>query len=509
MKKNIIKTFSFMFVAMLLAKILGLLRNIVFANFYGTGFEATAFLTASRIPLQLLDITLGAAISSAFIPVFNEHLQSKSKEEAIKFSNNFLNIIVLISFILTILGIVFAPYVVKLIAPNLNIQTFNLTVSLIKILFPIMILTATAYVFVGFLQSLDEFNIPAIISVLSNGVLILYLLIFNNKFGITGVAVAMLIGWSMQILIQLPTARKRGFKYIFYINFKDDGFIKVIHLALPILICSWVQPINNIINISLASGLEDGRAVPAIDYAYSLFLITVGVFSYTLSNIIFPELSKLNTDKQDDKFTAIINKAIKLSIFFLIPISVIVAFLSKDIVKIIYERGEFGPESTILTSTSLMIYSIGIIGYGIQEILNKSFYAMQDAKTPMKISLFIILLNIILSIIFVKSLGYIGLPLAASITSIINSILLIFFINRKHRGIVNKDTSIYIEKTLFAIAIVALVLTLLDRINLYGIFRILILAGAGLITYFLITYLFKVEETKVAIEIIKNRFPNK
>jgi putative peptidoglycan lipid II flippase len=498
-----------MFVAMLLAKILGLLRNIVFANFYGTGYEATAFFTASRIPLQLLDISLGAAISSAFIPVFNESLQKKSKEEAIKFSNNFLNIVIIISSVLTILGIVFAPYVVKLIAPNLDEQTFIQTVSLIKILFPIMVLTAVTYVFVGFLQSLDEFNIPAIISVLSNGILILYLLLFNDRFGIQGVAIAMLIGWATQILIQLPSAIKKGFKYNFYINFKDEGIKKVVLLAFPILISTWVQPINNIVNIRLASGLEGGQAVSAIEYAYTLYLLMVGVFSFTLSNIIFPELSKLSADKQKEKFTSILHRSIKVSIYFILPIAAIVAILSSDFVKLIYERGEFGRESTILTAAALTIYSIGMIGYAIQEILNKSFYAMQDAKTPMKVSIGIIALNVILSVIFVKIIGYIGLPLAASITSIINAILLTYFINNKNQGIVNKDTFIYLAKVVISIIIMGIIMILISKTNIYGITKVIAVSVVGFVIYILCTYIFKIEETKFASEMIKNRFLKK
>lgn len=193
MKKNIVKTFAFMFSAIFLAKILGLIRTIVFAGCYATGTEANAFLTASRIPLQLLDMSLGAAISSTFIPVFNEFLRKDGKERAIKFANNFLNVIIVISLILTLLGIIFAPQLVSLIAPDLNAETTDLTIKLMKILFPILLLTAVAYVFVGFLQSMDEFNIPSIISVVSNGILILYLLMIGDKFGIKGVALAMLV----------------------------------------------------------------------------------------------------------------------------------------------------------------------------------------------------------------------------------------------------------------------------------------------------------------------------
>ena len=282
MKKNLIKTFTFMFSAMFLAKILGLVRNMVFASCYGTGAAATAFFTASRIPLQLLDLTLGAAISSTFIPVFNEYIQKKGQEKAIAFANNFLNVIIIISLLLSILGTIFAGPIVKLIAPELDVETMNLTVELSRTLFPVLFFTAVAYVFVGFLQSLDEFNIPAIISVVSNGILILYLLVFNNKFGVQGAAIAMLIGWGTQIIVQLPAAIKKGFKYSFKVDFKDEGLKKIVKLALPILISSWVQPINNIVNLRLASGLEGGEAVSAIEYAYTIFNCCWCIFIYTL-----------------------------------------------------------------------------------------------------------------------------------------------------------------------------------------------------------------------------------
>lgn len=506
MKKNIIKTFSFMFIAMFLAKILGLVRNMVFANFYGTGFEATAFFTASRIPLQLLDITLGAAISSTFIPVFNEYMQKKGKESAIAFANNFLNVIILISLVLSVLGIIFAGPIVKLIAPDLDIATMNLTIELSKILFPVMLFTAVAYVFVGFLQSMDEFNIPAIISIVSNGILILYLMIFNDKFGVKGASIAMLIGWGTQILVQLPSAIKKGFKYSFKINFKDEGLKKVVKLALPILISSWVQPINNIINLRLASGLEDGQAVSAIEYAYTLYLIVVGVFSYTLSNIIFPELSKLSADNQEDEFREIIKKAIKISIFFIIPMSVGIAVLSSDVIKLIYERGEFTVNSTMLTSSALMCYAIGMLGYGLMEILNKAFYAKQDAKTPMYTSAVAIVLNVIFSIGFVKTIGYTGLPLAASITSILTAIIMLWRIEKKVNKLIDKNTFKELAKALISAGFMGVIIYVISNyIEMNLILSLGISVIIGVLVYLSLGVILKSETVLDGINILKKK----
>ena len=504
MKKGIIKTFTFMFSAIFLAKVLGLVRNIVFANFYGTGFEATAFFTASRIPLQLLDMTLGAAISSTFIPIFNEYLQKDGKKRAIQFANNFLNVIIVVSLLLTILGIIFAPQIVSIIAPDLESQTLELTVQLIKILFPIMIFTAVAYVSVGFLQSMDEFRIPSIISVVANGILILYLAIFNNKFGIKGVAIAMLVGWATQILVHIPAVIKKGFKYKFSIDFKDEGLKKILKLAPPILISTWVQPINNIVNIRLASGLQDGQAVSALEYSYNLYLIIVGVFSYTLSNIIFPELSKLTADNNKSMIVEILNKSIKISLFLIIPMSVGIGVLSNDIIKLIYERGEFTATSTYLTGGALTYYAIGMIGYGLMEILNKAFYAMQDSKTPMKISALAIIMNILLSIGLVKVNDYLGLPLAASITSIITAILMIYAINKKMNGIVDKKTTVECAKTIVSALIMGVVVYLIAKINIkHQIITLAVSALSGVIVYFITMLVLKSETIDEFKKIIK------
>lgn len=164
MKKNIIKTFSTVFFITLMSKMLGLLRDIVFANFYGNGFEADAYFAALKIPTQIVDLVLSGAIVSTFVPVFNDIMQKEGKEKANSFANNFINVIALIATLISVIGILFAPQIVKLIAGGFDNVTYNLTVELIRITFPMVIFTAMAFSFVGFLQSYGEYNIPAMIS---------------------------------------------------------------------------------------------------------------------------------------------------------------------------------------------------------------------------------------------------------------------------------------------------------------------------------------------------------
>ena len=504
MKKNIIKTFSSVFIITLIAKVLGLLRDIVFANFYGTGFEATAYFTAIKIPTQIVDLVLSSAIVSTFVPVFNEIMQKDGKDKANLFAGNFINVITLVATVISIVGIVFAPQIVNFLAGGFDIQTYNLTVELIRITFPMIIFTAMAFSFVGFLQSYGEFNIPAMISGISNLVVIAFLLLFNNKTGIHGVAACMLVAWLLQLLIQLPFAKRFGYKLNKKIDFKDDNLKKVFLLSIPILISTAVLPINNLVSTRLASGMDEG-AVAALEYAYKLYVVISGVFTYAVGNIIFPELSRASSDEKSAEFKDIIIKALKLLTFILIPLTLGIIIYRQDIVSVMYERGEFSEISTLQTSGALLYYAIGIIGAGIVEVMNKSFYAKQDTKTPLKVGICIIVANVILSIVLGNTrMTFNGLALATSITALLNAGILTFIANKKEKGIINRELLTYILKIVFSAVGMATIVVFVNVILkdvitgslMLDILRMVIGASVGVISYFVITTILKVNEFK-------------
>lgn len=504
MKKNIIKTFSSVFIITLIAKVLGLLRDIVFANFYGTGFEATAYFTAIKIPTQIVDLILSSAIVSTFVPVFNEIMQKDGKEKANLFAGNFINVITIIATVISVIGIVFAPQIVSILAGGFDTNTYNLTVELIRITFPMIIFTAMAFSFVGFLQSYGEFNVPAMISGISNLVVIVFLLLFNNTTGIHGVAACILVAWVLQLIIQLPFARKYGYKLNKKIDFKDKDLKKVFLLSIPILISTAVLPINNLVSTRLASGMSDG-AVAALEYAYKLYIVISGVFTYAVGNIIFPELARASSDRKSDEFNELIIKAIKLLAFILIPLTLGIIIYRQDIVCVMYERGEFTSLSTLQTSGALLYYAIGIIGAGVVEVMNKSFYAKQDTKTPLKVGLVIIVINIILSIFLGNTaMTFNGLALATSITALLNATILTFIANKKQKGIINKDLLLYITKIAISAIIMAVIVYLFNILLkniitgslMSDILRMFIGASVGILCYFIVTIALKVNEFK-------------
>ena len=209
-KNNAVKAVSFMMIITLIGKILGLVREQFLAWNYSIGPQANAFSTASLIPRIFFDVVFASAISASFIPVFNEYMQKKGKEEAFRLSNNFITMVGILTTILTMLGIIFAPQLTSCFASGFNAETAALCTSLLRILFPATIFTGLAFSFVGILQSMDEFNIPAAMSIASNAVIIIYYIFFNKRFGIYGLTIAFLIGWAMQALMQIPALLKES-----------------------------------------------------------------------------------------------------------------------------------------------------------------------------------------------------------------------------------------------------------------------------------------------------------
>lgn len=431
--KKLLKTAGFMVVATLAAKICGMLRDILIASVYSTGSKAVAFYTACRIPLLLFDFVIGGVISSTFIPVFNAYLEKEGKRRAMQFANLYINTVLLITVVITALGLVFAPQLIHAIAPDIPIETQELAQVLSNIMFPMIIFTGLAYSFVGILQSFGEFNIPSLISLVSNGSLILYFILFQDKFGIYGLAVAMLIGWGLQALIQIPSLKKFGYSYRPYLSFRDAGIRKAGKLALPMLVSTWVQPLCTVINMRLASGVNDGAGIAALEYANKIYVIMTGLFSFVVTNLIFPHLSRASVAEKQEEVHTMVMTALKSITFIILPIMTGFMILAKPITSLIYERGAFGSDDVSMTSSALMFYSFGMLALAFCELLNKSFFAMHDSATPMKTSLVGMVCNIIFSIVLSKLMGFGGLALATALSSVVNAVAL-FVCMRKKQG---------------------------------------------------------------------------
>ncbi len=432
--KKAARTVILMAVIILLAKFMGLLRETMVAGIYGQGMESDILNTATQIPLLFFDMVLGVAILSTFVPVFNKRLAAEGEQSAFAFANSFMTAVLTIAALAALLGILLAEPLVRLMTPGYADVPGKLeqTAQLLRILFPSILFTAAAYIAVGILQSYGQFTVPSLISVVSNGVMILYLILFGNRLGLVGVAVSMVVAWALQLLIQLPWLKKFGFAW--KVSFRNDpGLTEAAGIALPVLISSWVQPLCNVINMAFGSSLGDG-AVSALNWGNKIYIIMVGVVAYAITNFIFPKLSRMGEDEAG--FAQMTRESLSWMLLVITLVSGLFLALSEPIIRVVFERGAFTEDSTRITATALFYYSIGMVGYGTCEVLNKSFYAISDGKTPMLVSLVGILVNFLTAWLLagVLKMGVGGLALASAVSSLGMAGLLLYRMNRSRKG---------------------------------------------------------------------------
>ncbi len=386
-KKNLTGTAVMMGIMILAAKVCGLLRDMLITAAYGTGSAAIAYETASKLPVTLFDLVIGGVVTAAFVPVFNELLVRDGQEKALSFAQSYTRFILLITAVLTILGITFASPLVQWMAPGLDHATHTLATKLTRILFPMIVFTGLAFTFVGYLQSMGEFRIPAIISLVANGIMVAYLLTLNRYFGIVGLAVAMLLGWSAQAFVQLPSLRRLGYRYKCFAPLATPPLKKAIATTLPILIGTWVSPVCNLINTRLASSIDGGRGLTVLGYANRLYVILVGLFSFVATNLIFPMLSRAAANGDTAESTRLTRQSIKTLCFIIVPLTAGVFLLAEPFVALLYERNAFTHDDTLLTAEALRFYTLAMTASAVNEVLTKSFFAAQKPKLPMLSSL--------------------------------------------------------------------------------------------------------------------------
>ncbi len=511
-KKNGIFIYLVLVSAVLLTKVLGLLRGILLSQNYGTGIEASAFTAVSNLPLILFDVTFGTAISSAFVPVFNEKISTKGEKEANRFASVFLNIVLVFSFILVVFGIIFPKYAVMLVASGFGGKTdvMQLASSLMQIIMPIMSFACCTFIFIGILQSYGEFIAPALVSLFSNLSMILYFLFLNGKFGIKGLAVAFVFGWALQFIFLLPFLKKKKFSYSFALDFKSPDIKKVAILTLPLFVAALAQPINQLISSNLSSSVSDS-GVATVNYAYTAYYIVAGVFSYALTNMFFPEMSRRFAQKDVEGATHICRDMLSNITAIIMPIMAFMGASSFPIIKLLYQRGEFTSQDTLSVSVLLAVYVFGMIFLSWQDIFNKYFYSMQKSVIPMICAAVGIACNLIFSIILTSKFGLLGLALSTVIAGAVMTVCLSVFSFKITKSIFTKRFIVELLKLTFSGACVFVICKLLtDLFNFNGSFLyealcIILIFVVDVVVYLLLLFVLKSDNLTKIINLFKKR----
>lgn len=517
MSKKTKTTALVLMLIILTSKITGFFRDIVLAQTFGAGEITDAYLTALNIPVVLFD-GISAALGTTFIPIYFKIKSSKGQEEVNKFTSNILNIVILISLIFVLLGVIFAPYIVKIFAVGFKGDVFDLTVNYSKILIFSMVFIAINGLVSSYLVASGNVYISGAITIPFN-IFVIIAIIFASVTESYVMVYGTLIAYIAQLLFQLPLLIKKGYKHRLTVNLRDENIRQILFLVIPVFIGSYINQINAVVNRTLASTLDSG-SITALNYANKLNMFAVGVIAVAISTIMYPILSKLASEGNKKLFKINISKSINMIVIIMLPIMVVMTTFSTEIVKVLFEEGSFNSHDTYLTSTALFFYSIGILSYGLKELLAKSFYSLQDTKTPVRNATISVVINIVFSIILVNIMGIGGLALASSISATVTTMLLLISLRKK----IGKIGFSYILKTFIKGAIASIVMYIIMRIAynyifIYGsrfalesrkfiAFNCFISVILGMSTYLIVVFALKVKEVKEIFDAILFKLKN-
>ena len=509
MSKVATATISLM-LATIIAKVLGFGRELVLASSYGASMYSDAYLTAMNIPLVLFTI-IGTTLGTVLIPMYFEVNSDLGEKKALNFTNNVFNIVIAICIVLAILGLVFTEPLVKVFAMGFEGQTLKVAIDFTRITIIGIVFTGLSYVMTAYLQIKNNFTVPGLISVPKN-IIIIASIILSVKYNPYIMIWGTLIGIATEFIFQLPFAIKSGYKYQPYINIKDKYIKKMSWLIGPVLIGVAVNQINAMVDRTLASTLVEG-SISALNYANKLNGFVMAMFITSVAAVIYPMLSKLSSEDNKEKFISSVVQSVNSVILLVIPISVGAIVLATPIVKLLFQRGEFDAIATSMTAIALIMYSIGMVAFGLRDILGKVFYALQDTKTPMINGAMAMVMNIVLNIILVKYLQLAGLALATSISAIV-CIFLLFGSLKKKIGYFGQDKIIKTTIKSIVSAVIMGVVTYFayDIIsNLLGIgfikeaVSLAVSVGVGAITYGILVVVLKVDEINVITNMVKKK----
>ena len=422
-----------------LSRILGLARDMLIANFFGSGMSADAFFVAFRIPNLLRRLFAEGSFSVAFIPVFTEYLQTRTRAEAFLLARAVLTVLVLVLAAVTILGIVLSPLIVRIIAPGFGGmgEKYALTVLLTRIMFPYIFLVSVLALFMGILNSLKHFAAPAMAPVFLNLAMIAALLYLAPymRTPTVGLSIGVIAGGILQLALQIPFLMNKGLSLAPKWNPGHPALRRIGILMLPTIFGSAIYQINQLVGTLLASLLREG-SVSYLYYADRLVQFPLGVFAIAISTAVLPSLSREAADGDLAGLRETLSHALRLTMFITIPAMVGLIVLREPIVRLLFQRGAFDSFTTAMTARALLYYSVGLWAFAALRVFVSAFYSLQDTKTPVKVAAVAMVLNFVFSVILMRTaLEHGGLALALSLASTLQLCMLIFLLRRRLGGI--------------------------------------------------------------------------
>lgn len=465
MSKKLLKSTAIVSLMTLVSRISGLVRDVVMANLLGPGALADAFFVAFRIPNFLRRIFAEGAFSQAFVPVFSE-LTENNTQQAKQFVSASTGLLGAATLLLTALGIIFAPQIVTVFAPGFvdDPVKFDVTVNSLRIMFPYLFCISLVAMSAGVLNTLNRFAIPAVTPVLLNICLILamWILIPVLENAAQALAVGVLIAGFVQLLFQLPSLKREGYLARPSLERGNPAVRKVFKLMLPAIFSVSVAQVNMLVNTFLASFLVTG-SVSWLYFSDRLMEFPVGVFGIALATVVLPGLSKEHVSGSAESFSRMLDWALRWVVVIAVPATAALYLLATPLMTTIFQYNAFSVQDVEMSASALQAFAIGVCGFIFVKVLAPGFFARQDTQTPMRIAVVSVAVNVIFSIILVRSMAHNGLALAISIAAWTNSILLFLVLLKRGIFTPQKGWLWFLLRVSLAVIVMAAVLTLLDQ----------------------------------------------
>ena len=493
------------------SKLLGFIREMLIAAKFGSGVETDTFFIAITAT-TLVTSMFTQSLNTTMIPIMSDVEKNEGKEGKKQHANNLLNIVLLISFGVVIVGWIFSPFIIKLLAHGFEGEQFKLAITMMRIGMPVVIFSGVVGIYRGYLQSESMFIESSASQFPFNFTYILFLIFLSSFFGIKGLMVTSVLAVFSQILIQIPGIRKTGYRYEFRIDFKDPYIKKILYLVLPVLVSVAVNDLNKIVDRSLASTLVTG-SISALNYAARLNSLVLAVFITAIATVLFPMLSKEAVKETYDDFKKLIRNGVNIVLIITIPATIGMIVLTEPIVKLTFERGAFDSVATQMTSQALVFYTLGLVGMALRTFMERAYYSLQDTKTPMVNGFIAVGLNVVLNFILIGPMEHRGLALATAISTTLTTGYL-FYGLRKKIGPLGISTVLRCgAKSLASSVIMGVIVyfiyySLIERYlgnTIYELGILLLSIGIGAGVYLISLYLLKVDEMTWFINLFKKK----
>jgi putative peptidoglycan lipid II flippase len=449
--------------ATMASRILGLVRDQVLAFYFGAGDAQDAFRVAFRVPNLVRDLFAEGAMSAAFVPTFTRELTLGGRPRAWRLANSVVTALVLVTGLLVTLGMIYAEPLVRLYAEGFDRVPgkIALTVYLARIMTPFLTTVALAAVFMGMLNALGHFFVPALSPAMFNVATIVITVAFvpfADQLGVQPivlVAIATLVGGIGQLLIQWRPLRQEGYRYRPTLDVRDPALGRVLLLMGPGTIGMAATQINVFVNTQFASN-EGTGAISWLDYAFRVMYLPIGLFGVSIAAASTPALSRLAAQENTTLMRTTVASAVGLMLALNIPATLGLVALAAPIVALLFEHGRFTSADTAATARALQFYAIGLVGYSIVRIISPAFYALQKSRIPVAASIVTVIANVLLNIVLVRVMGFAGLALGTSLAAILNAAIQLVLLRRELAGIeMRRITLTGVKATLAALAMAA------------------------------------------------------